>query len=156
LLFGAIAVGAVSANLFDHFLKDRPLAYIRKFRPSVLLLSEKETGIKRAAPLFAGDSLGTNDNGLALVQFMDKSIVKVQSNSMLIIEGKAEGSDNVTTRILLEAGDIFSNVTKRPTNNFEVATNTDVASVKGTQFGASADNYFWVGEGIVALTSLKT
>lgn len=145
-----------SVSFFNNFLADRPLAYIRKFRPKVSILSVKNTEVNRGAPLYAGDSLFTGQHGLALVQFMDKSIVKVQPNSVLIVQGKVEGKDNVTIRILLEAGDIFSNVTKRPTNNFEVATNTAVASVKGTQFGATSEGYFWVGEGVVTLTSLKT
>lgn len=156
ILFGVMAAGMVSSDLFNHFLADRPLAFIRKFRPEVTILSDKKTSTKRAAPLFAGDTLTTGKNGLALVQFMDKSILKVQPNSVLIVKGKVEGSDNVTTRIILEAGDIFSSVTKRPTNSFEVATNTAVASVKGTQFGVTSENYFWVGEGTVTLTSLKT
>ncbi len=153
--FGLITAGMASADLFN-VSANRPLAFVRGFRPDVTITNGEQTAAKRAAPLFDGDTLSTGQAGLALVQFMDKSIVKVQPNSVLIVQGTVQGQQDVTTRIILEAGDIFSNVTKRPTNSFEVATNTAVASVKGTQFGASSENYFWVGEGIVTLTSLET
>ncbi len=153
--FAFITAGMISADLF--MPADRPLAFVRKFRPAVMIQSGPESkAATRAAALYNGDTLSTGQNGLALVQFMDKSLVTVQPNSMLIVQGEVGGKEDVTTRIILEAGEIFSNVTERPTNSFEVATNTAVASVKGTEFGASSDDYFWVDQGTVIITSQKT
>lgn len=131
----------------------RPLAFVQKFRPNVGVTNGGllKTVEKRGAPLFNGDTLRTDDGGFALVQFMDKSIAKVKPESRLIVEGTVEGRDNTYTRLGLEAGEVFFNVTKQGRDNFEVATNTTVASVKGTEFGVSSRDYFWVEEGEVAL-----
>jgi hypothetical protein len=107
--------------------------------------------ISKAEKLFSGDTLSTNKNGFALVQFIDKSIAKIKPNSQLIIQGEVEGKNNSSTRINVESGALFLNVTKRSTTNFEVATNSSVASVKGTQFGATEDSYYYVLEGTVEL-----
>ncbi|WP_138431309.1 FecR family protein [Fodinibius saliphilus] len=155
LLGGTITVVAALTKIEN---PDRPLAFVQKFKPSVGI--EKagtfEDIKKRGKPLFDGDTLRTNENGFALVQFMDKSLAKVKPESRLIVEGKVEGKQNTSTRIGLEAGEIFLNVTKQGRDNFEVATNTTVASVKGTDFGATSNSYFWVEEGIVELLATET
>jgi hypothetical protein len=148
LLAGMVVTGAVIKQA-----PDRPLAFVQKFKPSVGLekSGKFENITERGKPLFNGDTLRTDENGFALVQFMDKSMAKVKPESRLIVEGEIEGKQNTSTRIGLEAGEIFLNVTQQSTDNFEVATNTTVASVKGTDFGASSDNYFWVQEGVVEI-----
>ncbi len=148
LLAGMVVTGAVIEQSTD-----RPLAFVQKFKPSVGLerAGKFENITERGKPLFNGDTLRTDENGFALVQFMDKSLAKVKPESRLIVEGEVEGKQNTSTRIGLEAGEIFLNVTQQSTDNFEVATNTTVASVKGTDFGASSDNYFWVQEGEVEI-----
>lgn len=153
LVIGVVATGA-------HLYKspDRPLAFVQKFKPSVGVqnMSELQRVEKRGKPLFNGDTLRTNKNGFALVQFMDKSLAKVRPDSRLIVRGEIEDKENTSTRIGLELGEIFLNVSDRGAENFEVATNSSVASVKGTQFGASANDYFWVQEGEVEITVNQT
>lgn len=136
----------------------RPLAFVQKFKPSVRVQAKGKVNDvkKRGKPLYNGDTLRTDKNGFALVQFMDKSLAKVRPNSRLIVQGEVEGKNNTSTRIGLELGEIFLNVSKQGKDNFEVATNTSVASVKGTQFGASANNYFWVKEGRVQVLASST
>lgn len=150
LLIGLLGMGAVLEDAAD-----RPLAFVQKFKPSVGIekAGQLEDVNERGEPLFNGDTLRTDENGFALVQFMDKSMAKVKPESRLIVEGTVESRQNTSTRIGLEAGEVFLNVTQQGTDNFEVATNTTVASVKGTEFGATSDDYFWVKEGEVELSN---
>lgn len=155
LLFTSIVLaGMVSADVIGTLFADRPLAYVRKFKPDVTIYQDQKiVKASRAEQLFSGDTLRTDHNGFALVQFMDKSIAKVKPNSELIVHGEVNSKQSSSTRIALELGEIFLSVTSRSTTNFEVATGTSVASVKGTQFGARDDSYYWVTEGIVGLLS---
>lgn len=137
---------------------DRPLAFVQKFKPSVGIQNQGQSQDieKRGKPLYTGDTLRTDQNGFALVQFMDKSLAKVKPESRLIIQGEIEDKQNSNTRIGLELGEIFLNVSDQGSDNFEVATNTSVASVKGTNFGATFDDYFWVEEGEVEVLVNRT
>lgn len=152
LLFGIIATGAYLNQ------PDRPLAFVQKFKPDVDVFNVGLTkNIQdRGDPLYNGDTLRTNSTGMALVQFMDKSFATVKQESQLIVRGEVESKQNTTTRIGLEVGEIFLNVSDQGTDNFEVATPTAVASVKGTQFGATSENYFWVDEGEVEVLASRT
>lgn len=154
VIISAVLLGMVSTDIAGLMLDDRPLAFVRKFRPDVTIQNgEQVVRATKAEQLFDGDTLRTDDRGFALVQFMDNSIAKVKPNSQLIVYGEVNSRQSSSTRIALEVGEIFMNVTERSTNSFEVATTTSVASVKGTQFGARDDSYFWVTEGIVELLS---
>ena len=149
LLIGIIAMG----NVMYEPAK-RPLAFVQEFKPSVAILNNGQlNNIKeRGKPLFNGDTLRTNQNGFALVQFMDKSLAKVKPNSRLIVRGEVEDKESTSTRIGLELGEIYLNVSEQGSDDFEVATGTSVATVKGTEFGVTADDYFWVKEGEVEVT----
>lgn len=153
LVVGVIGLGATMFNT-----DDRPLAFVQKFKPTVGLETNGMVADiqERGKPLFNGDTLRTNENGFALVQFMDKSMAKIKPDSRLIIRGNIEDKENTSTRIGLELGEILLNVSERGAQNFEVATNSSVASVKGTSFGATYDDYFWVEEGEVEVTSNKS
>lgn len=154
LLF--VGIVATGAHLYEPV--ERPLAFVQKFKPSVAIREQGQLHAikKRGKPLYSGDTLRTNKNGFALVQFMDKSLAKVKPDSRLIVRGEVEGKNNTSTRIGLELGEIFLNVSEQGADNFEVATSTSVASVKGTQFGATANDYFWVKEGKVEVTVSRT
>lgn len=153
LIIGLLGIGA---HVYD--ANDRPLAFVQKFKPSVGLEKNGEVEDIRelGKPLFDGDTLRTDQNGFALVQFMDKSMAKIKSDSRLIVRGNIQDKQNTSTRIGLELGEILLNVSERGSQDFEVATNSAVASVKGTSFGATFDNYFWVEEGEVEITSKQT
>lgn len=150
-----VLVGMVSADLFSP--PDRILAYVKKYKPNISIQNaEKEFEAKKASPLYSGDTLSTDDNGFALVQFVDKSFAQVKPQSSLIVNGSVNNDKSTAARIVLETGEIFLNVTKRTNSDFEVATNSSVASVKGTQFGARFDDYFYVLEGVIELVSNRT
>jgi len=151
-------LGAISFGAYLEKPAKRPLAFVRKFKPTVGLqkLGKLKDIKKRGKPLYNGDTLQTGKNGFALVQFMDKSLAKVRPQSRLIVRGKVKGKQNTSTRIGLELGKIFLNVAHQGANKFEVATQTSVATVKGTKFGASADDYFWVERGVVEVRSNRS
>lgn len=138
-------------------MAERPIAYVRRLKPQVdVFNSPKSTEAEQGEPLFNGDTLVTDDNGYAAVQFMDKSIGKVKPGSRLVMNGEVGGPDNTSGRISLELGEIFMEVTGRSDSDFEIVTSSAVASVKGTEFGASHNEYFWVEEGIVEILSTET
>lgn len=157
IVIGMVIMGLVAADLAVTEKADRPLAFVRKFKPDIYVKNQgPEEKANKANPLYSGDTLRTDDSGFALVQFMDKSIAKVKPSSRLVVRGEVTGKNNTSARISLEAGEIFLNVIPRTTSDFEVATETSVATVKGTQFGANSSNYFWVIEGVVGLFSNNT
>lgn len=153
-----LLLGIISAGAYLEKTAKRPLAFVRKFKPAVgIQKAGKLRDIKkRGKPLYNGDTLQTDKNGFALVQFMDKSLAKVRPQSRLIVRGEVKGKQNTSTRIGLEVGEIFLNVTHQGSNKFEVSTQTSVATVKGTKFGASADDYFWVEQGVVEVRSIRS
>ena len=150
-----VIAGMVSTEIFDK--PDRVLAYVKKFKPTANINNvNKQIEAQKASPLYSGDTLSTNQNGFALVQFIDKSFAQIKPNSQLIVNGTVDNDKSTTARIVLETGEIFLNVTKRANSDFEVETNAAVASVKGTEFGVRFDNYFYVLEGLVELASKQT
>lgn len=150
-----LTLGMVLAEM-DYVLNDRPIALVRRYIPSVTIQNVDSDSADVGRDLFSGDTLTTNENGYALVLFMDQSTARVRPGSQLIIRGNIDRSQNSNTRIDIERGELFMEVTRRGNNDFEVATGSTVASVKGTKFGARENGYFWVEEGEVEVLSLLT
>jgi len=130
ITFLVAGMGFLSPNITTD-KPDRPIAYVKHFKPTVKLqnmqvdkdlLLDPEENI--GEQLFSGDSLITNENGFAFVVFMDKSVAKVKPNSMLILNGEVGTSTKeMSTRINLQNGEIFLEVEPQGGNDFEVATN---------------------------------
>lgn len=143
---------------------ERPLAIVKRFKPEVTLQNmevdkyiELSLENNKGERLFDGDSLETNEEGFALVVFMDASVAKVKPSSLLILNGSvATASKAMNTRINLKNGEIFLNVEPQGGNDFEVATNRSLASVQGTDFGSRFDGFVWVEEGQVDVTALNS
>lgn len=115
---------------------DRPLAIVRRFKPQVRVRdSEQPEWVEAqiAQQLFDKDTLRTDADGYAVVQLIDNSLARVRPNSMLIIRGEANERGGLNTRINVESGSMNLNVSGRQ-SEYEVATPTAVAAVKGTQF----------------------
>lgn len=114
----------------------QPLAIVRRFRPTV---NVRESGrhewveARVAQQLFHSDTLRTQQEGYAVVQMVDNSLIRVRPNSMLIIQGEVNSRGGVNSRINMEQGGINLQVIGR-VSDFEVTTQTSVAAVKGTQF----------------------
>jgi predicted secreted protein len=137
---------------------NRPLAVVRKFKPDVYIKhkdSDEWVQAKMGAQLFNSDSLRTASAGFAAVQFMDNSIVKIKPNSILALNGEVRGKDDTSTRLAMEVGEVFLQITKQK-SQFEVATPSAVAAVKGTEFGTNVgedgSSDIYVFEGIVQVT----
>lgn len=143
---------------------ERPLAIVKRFKPDVTLQNldidkyiELNLEENKGERLFDGDSLSTDEEGFALVVFMDASVAKVKPSSLLILNGSvATASKAMNTRINLKNGEIFLNVEPQGGNDFEVATNRSLASVQGTDFGSRFDGFVWVEEGQVDVTALNS
>lgn len=158
-----LVMGFISTEIAQ-FNEDRPIAFVRRFKPDVTVQNmdvdkfvELKSNEQLGEQLFSGDSLTTNEEGFALVYFMDKSIAKVKPNSLLIITGEV-GTTNKSsnTRINLKGGEIRLDIQPQGGNDFEVATNRSLASVKGTEFGSRSDGFVWVVEGHVDVTALSS
>jgi hypothetical protein len=92
----------------------------------------------RGARLHAGAQVRTGDQALAAIVFTDdKSLLKVRSNSKVVINGKREaavsGSQRIAKTIAMEIGELWAKVTKGSAP-FRVETPSGVAAVKGTIF----------------------
>ena len=156
-----VLIGALKVEFEKN---DRPLAFVKRFKPNVDVENKSADRSKRldldrdrGEQLFDGDTLRTDSEGYALVVFMDKSIAKVKPQSLLIVRGETERTSKRTnTRIDLSLGEIFLNVEPQGNNDFEVSTSRSLASVKGTEFGSNSDGYVWVKEGQVDVTALQS
>jgi len=129
----------VTGLVFASYGSERPLAIIRRFKPDVSIKHAESQDwelAKMAAKLYDSDTLKTDNNGYAAVQFMDNSLVKVKPKSLLIIRGEVLDKNSTASRIAVEIGEVFLNVTKRQ-SQFEVQTPSAVASVKGTSLSSS-------------------
>jgi len=92
----------------------------------------------RGARLNAGAQVRTGEQALAAIVFTDdKSLLKVRSNSKVVINGKREaaasGSQRIVKTIAMEIGELWAKVTKGSAP-FRVETPSGVAAVKGTIF----------------------
>lgn len=130
------AAELISNSVFASLNNERTLAIIRRYKPDVQIKhanADAWENAQMAAKLFDADTLRTDADGYAAVQFMDNSLVKVKPNSLLIIRGEVIDKNSTASRIAVEVGEVFLNVTKRQ-SQFEVQTPTAVASVKGTSY----------------------
>lgn len=163
LVFAILAFGA-GTLLADYVAskaeEDRPLAIVRRFKPDVIVKhadADEWEDSEIGKPLFNNDTLRTDENGYAAVQFMDNSLLKIKPNSLLIIKGEVLGKNSTASRLAVEIGEVFLNVTKRQ-SDFEVQTPTGVASVKGTSFGTlvgkDGSSQFLIYTGLVELKAL--
>lgn len=129
------------SGLFSEVAPDsRPLAIIRRSKPELLVKHGNGAWIQPgvAEQLFSGDSIKTGADGYAAIQFMDNSLVKVKPNSILAIMGEVRGKDNTASRLAVQVGEVFLNVTKQK-SDFEVGTPSAVAAVKGTKGNIGVD-----------------
>lgn len=162
LILVLIVGSMLASDLYIPVEQERPLAIVRRFKPQVELASGEKEFILNLTDnlgeqLFSGDTLSTNEEGYALVVFMDNSIAKVKPESMLIVQGESLADSKISNRrINLQNGEIFMEVEPVGSGTFEVATSRSLASVKGTRFGTKAFGYVWVEEGQVDVTATNS
>lgn len=157
LMLLIMAVPGTAAIDAYQSLNDRPLALVTRMIPSMDVNNlERDTTASQGFELFSGDTLQTDENGFALVVFMDRSTVKVRPRSWMVIRGEIDRDQNSGTRIDMEQGGIFIELEKRPNNELQVFSTNTVATVKGTKFGARDDGYHWVTEGEIEVVLRET
>jgi hypothetical protein len=153
-LFG---IGLVTEEAEKAVNTDREITLARDYVPNVDVSDSTKNTIAETGTVFiSGDTLKTDEEGYALVMFLDQSVVKVCPLSELIIRGEMGRNQNENIRIELNRGGIFLNVNPQGSNEFEITTASTIATVKGTSFGAISNGYFWVEQGVLEVMALQS
>jgi hypothetical protein len=150
-----LCIGMVFTEL-EEIIDEREIALVRRQVPSVLVSNVQTDTASVGTSLFSGDTLRTDQQGYAMVLFMDQSVTRVRPLSELIIRGEVNQDQSSNTRIELNRGGFFMNVNRQANSEVEVGAFGTVASVKGTRFGALAEGFFWVQDGEVEVLLLET
>ncbi|MBU2578976.1 FecR family protein [Patescibacteria group bacterium] len=111
---------------------------------SQAIKKNSETGeflmeLKTGDELSQGETIETNEAGLAIIHFPDGSVARLEENSSLVIEESSfdEKSESLKVRIKLKLGRVWCRVIQLVTADsfWEVKTSNVVATVRGTSFG---------------------
>jgi hypothetical protein len=150
-----LCAGMIYTEL-EEIIEEREIALVRRQIPSVLISNMQTDTASVGTSLFSGDTLRTDQNGYAMVLFMDQSVTRVRPLSELIIKGNVNRDRSTNTQIELNRGGFFMNVNREANSEVEVGAFGTVASVKGTRFGALAEGFFWVEEGEIEVMLIET
>ena len=106
-------------------------------------------------PLASGDQVQTGVKSLAVVKFIDNSIVRVREQSELTITGESSSPRSLSKEIRMSQGALGFDVKKQKQNEqFRFTSPTSVASIRGTKgkrsCGPDGDTLLTV-EGLVNL-----
>jgi hypothetical protein len=156
-LAGLIAFGVVlSMSLSDmsHASANNTIAFFAKIIPVVDHKTESSDWVKAKGTdvIRYGDKVRTAEKALAIIKFLDKSIVKVREKSELTVTGNEKKKD-----LLFEKGVIGFSIGKQETEEeFRFTSPASVAAIRGTEglfeAGVTADTLI-VREGLVELTN---
>lgn len=112
---------------------------------------------KRGMLLNDGHSIRTGNRSLALVTFLDKSLLRVRENTIVKIFSNIEGTkQNKNTQI--EQGVVNFDVTEQQDEEFRFTTPTGLASIRGTSgyFEVIPDKtWLIVDEGLIEIKALN-
>ena len=144
------------------------IVYAFGFRPAtttVALITKivqevtKKTGAdewKKASkgePLIFGDQVQTGKKSLAVVTFIDKSIVRVREQSILTVGGEAGSPGSLSKTVQLTSGAFGFDIKKQLQNEmFRLTSPTSVASIRGTMgkmSGGQGNDTLTVTKGLV-------
>ena len=107
--------------------------------------------------LTSGDQVKTGTRSLAIVKFLDNSILRVREQSVLTVNGEGSRGSQVKT-IQLDGGAFGFDVKKQRQNEqFRLTSPTSVASIRGTKgkwSGGAGKDTLVVGEGLVNLKNM--
>ena len=106
--------------------------------------------------LASGDEVKTGEKSIAVVKFMDNSILRIREKAELKVQGEMAGGAFSKT-VLVNQGQVGFEVQKRENEKFTFTSPTSVASIRGTkgmlETQSSGDEVV-VTEGIVNLLNL--
>jgi len=110
-----------------------PVALVRKVVKNVKheTIEKVVKNAKPGTPLLDGELVRTGVKSLALVKFLDGSLIRVRENSRLTIHGKKEGKKQVANTII-HSGELNFDVNKQEEDEFKFTTPTGIASIRGT------------------------
>ena len=116
------------------------------------------SALKPGTILSDGDRIMTGKNGFAaLIYIDDKSMVKIMSNTEVIIKGRLSAG-SIAKQVNIDHGTLRAQIQKQRKGDFVIQSSTSVASVKGTDFWMISDPVtgdILIGlEGLVNLTNL--
>ena len=106
-------------------------------------------------PLASGDQVQTGVKSLAVVKFIDNSIVRVREQSELTITGESSSPRSLSKEVKMSQGVLGFDIKKQQQNEqFRFTSPTSVASIRGTKgkrsCGANGDTLLTL-EGLVNL-----
>jgi len=122
-------------------------------------LSTEWVKASKGENLVSGDQLKTGQRSLAVVKFLDNSILRVREQSVLTISGEGSRGSAIKT-IQLNGGAVGFDVQKQHENElFQLTSPTSVASIRGTKgkwSGGRGNDTLIVTEGLVNLKNNAT
>ena len=147
----------------NFLLGSSKVAVAIKIKGKVSLISSRDknkTGLKPGTPLDDKDKIITDKDSFAALMYLDdKSVIKLLSNSDLIIIGE-RSKKGINKSLDISYGKITANIAKQKGNEFRIATPTSVASVKGTELAITSDpsdgDSFTLLEGLIEVTNSIT
>lgn len=101
-----------------------------------------------------GDQVKTGKQSLAIVKFLDNSILRVREQSLLTVSGEGSRGSLVKTILLNEGAFGFDIKKQKQNEQFRLTSPTSVASIRGTKgkwSGGAGTDTLIVGEGLVNL-----
>ena len=148
---------------FNLSLGSSKVAIAIKIKGKVSLFSSQDknkTLLKSGTPVNDGDKIMTEKDSFAAIMYLDdKSVIKMLSNSDLLIIGE-RSKKGISKSLDISYGKITANISKQKGKEFRIATPTSVASVKGTELAITSDpssgDSFTLLEGLIEVTNSIT
>lgn len=104
-----------------------------------------------------GDEVRTGERSLALIKFLDNSLLRIRENTVVTLYGTKEESV-LNKNTFIQEGKVGFEVNKQEDEEFKFTTPTAVASIRGTKgfFEVPVDGPFrvYIKEGLLELESL--
>lgn len=113
--------------------KTKPIALIQKVIQDVKYkpIEKDWLNAKAGIPLKDGEEVKTGNKSLALVKFLDGSLIRVRENTTLSIYAKSENKKQ-SNNTVISNGQINFDVKKQGNSEFTFTTPTGIASIRGT------------------------
>lgn len=112
---------------------------------------------KLGSVVYDGDEVRTGSRSLALLKFLDNSLIRVRENSVVTVYGSKE-DNKLNKNTFIERGRVGFEITDQGDDEFKFTTPTGVASIRGTKgfFEVPLDGsmLIFVKEGVVEIESL--
>lgn len=112
---------------------------------------------KTGGILASGDEVKTGSKSLALIKFLDNSLLRVRENSSVRIYADKRQDRSLSKNTYIERGRVNFEISKQKNDEFRFTTPTIVASIRGTRgsFNVMDDgtSLLLVDEGSIEVTS---